>query len=116
LTSEVKPAAEYPGDDMRSWDERWQPGNYEKNVKAIERLTELAREKGASITQLALAWLLAQGNDIVPIPGTRNPDRVTENVAAADVILTSDDLQRVSEILPGGAFGSRYPAAMMPQW
>jgi aryl-alcohol dehydrogenase-like predicted oxidoreductase len=116
LTSEVKPAAEYPGNDMRSWDERWQPGNYEKNVKAIERLTELAREKGASITQLALAWLLAQGNDIVPIPGTRNPDRVTENVAAADVILTSDDLQRVSEILPDGAFGSRYPAAMMPQW
>ena len=68
------------------------------------------------VTQLALAWLLAQGDDIVPIPGTRNPARPAENVAAADVRLTDDDLTRVNDILPDGAFGSRYPAAMMPQW
>ncbi len=116
LTSEVKPAAEYPKDDMRSWDERWQPGNYEKNAAAIERLTELAREKDATVTQLALAWLLAQGEDIVPIPGTRNPDRLAENVGAANVKLTAQDLRQVDEILPGGSFGGRYPEAMMPQW
>jgi aryl-alcohol dehydrogenase-like predicted oxidoreductase len=103
-------------DDMRSVDERWQPGNYEQNVAAIERLTELARGKGASVTQLALAWLLAQGDDIVPIPGTRSPDRLAENVVAADVTLTADDLKLVDEILPGGSFGSRYAAANMPSW
>jgi aryl-alcohol dehydrogenase-like predicted oxidoreductase len=116
LTSAVKPATDYPADDMRSWDERWQPGNYEKNVEAIRELTELAEAKGTGVTQLALAWLLAQGDDIVPIPGTRNPARLAENVAAADVRLTDDDLARVNDILPDGAFGSRYPAAMMPQW
>jgi aryl-alcohol dehydrogenase-like predicted oxidoreductase len=116
LTSEVKPASEYGPDDMRSVDERWQPGNYEQNVAAIERLTELARGKGASVTQLALAWLLAQGDDIVPIPGTRSPDRLAENVGAAEVTLTADDLKLVDEILPGGSFGSRYAAAHMPSW
>jgi aryl-alcohol dehydrogenase-like predicted oxidoreductase len=116
LTSEVKPASEYGPDDMRSFDERWQPGNYEQNVAAIERLTELAQQKGASVTQLALAWLLAQGDDIVPIPGTRSPGRLAENVGAADVTLTADDLKLVDEILPGGSFGSRYAEANMPSW
>ena len=116
LTSKVKPASEYGPGDMRSVDERWQPGNYERNVAAIERLTELARGKGASVTQLALAWLLAQGDDVVPIPGTRSPDRLAENVGAADVTLTADDLKLVDEILPGGSFGSRYAAAHMPSW
>jgi aryl-alcohol dehydrogenase-like predicted oxidoreductase len=116
LTSAVKPAAEYPADDMRSWDERWQPGNYEKNVEAIAQLTEIAREKDASVTQLALAWLLAQGDDIVPIPGTRSPARLAENVAAADLELSEADLARIDAVLPDGAFGSRYPAAMMPVW
>ena len=54
---------------MRSWDERWQPGNYERNVEADRQLTALAEDKGVEVTQLALAWLLAQGDDIVPIPG-----------------------------------------------
>ena len=116
LTSTVKPASEYPEDDMRSFDERWQPGNYEKNVEAIEQLKQLAESKDISVTQLALAWLLAQGKDIVPIPGTRSQDRLAENVAAADVSLSREDLDRVHEILPRGAFGSRYPAAMMPEW
>jgi aryl-alcohol dehydrogenase-like predicted oxidoreductase len=116
LTAAVKPAAEYPADDMRAWDERWQPGNYERNVEAIRQLTALAQEKGIEVTQLALAWLLAQGDDIVPIPGTRSPDRLAENVAAADVELTADDLKRIGDVLPDGAYGGRYPAAMMPQW
>jgi aryl-alcohol dehydrogenase-like predicted oxidoreductase len=116
LTSAVKPAAEYPEDDMRSWDERWQPGNYERNVEAIDKLTALAGDKGIEVTQLALAWLLAQGDDIVPIPGTRSPERLAENAAAADVDLTREDLARVDEILPEGSFGGRYPEAMMPRW
>ena len=113
LTSEVKPASTYGRNGTRASvpDTNWQPGNYEQNVAAIERLTELARGKGASVTQLALAWLLAQGDDIVPIPETRSPDRLAENVGAADVTLSADDLKLVNEILPGGSFGSRYPAA-----
>ena len=116
LTAAVKPAAEYPDDDMRRWDERWQPGNYERNTEAIRQLAALAAEKGIEVTQLALAWLLAQGDDIVPIPGTRSPDRLAENTAAADVELTAGDLKRIADILPDGAYGSRYPAGMMPAW
>ena len=116
LTGTVKPAAAYPADDMRSWDDRWQPGNYEKNLAAVRELTALADSKGAAVTQLALAWLLAQGDDIVPIPGTRNPERLAENVAAAHLALTPQDLARVQEILPHGAAGSRYPEAIMPSW
>ena len=116
LTSAVKPAADYPADDMRSWDDRWQPGNYERNVAAVGELTALAAERGSTVTQLALAWLLAQGDDVVPIPGTRDPRRMAENVGAASVTLTARDLDRVQEILPHGAAGSRYPASMMPSW
>ncbi|BAC71688.1 aldo/keto reductase [Streptomyces avermitilis] len=116
LTGAVRPASAYPADDMRSWDDRWQPGNYEKNVAAVSELTTLAAAKGISVTQLALAWLLAQGDDIVPIPGTRSPQRLAENVAAAHVTLTPADLVRVQEILPKGAAGSRYPEVMMPSW
>ena len=116
LTSAIKPASEYSSDDMRSRDQRWQPGNYERNAQAIKQLSELAHGKGIEVTQLALAWLLAQGDDVVPIPGTRSPDRMAENAAAADVELTDGDLARIHEILPDGAYGSRYPDAMMPQW
>ncbi|AVZ74609.1 aldo/keto reductase [Streptomyces lunaelactis] len=116
LTGAVKPAAEYPADDMRSWDDRWQPGNYEKNLAAVRELTALADAKGITVTQLALAWLLAQGDDIVPIPGTRSPERLALNVAAAYVTLTPEDLARIQEILPHGAAGSRYPEVMMPTW
>ncbi|WP_093422209.1 aldo/keto reductase [Saccharopolyspora flava] len=116
LTGAVKPAAEYPADDMRSWDERWQPGNYEKNLTAIRELTALAEAKGITVTQLALAWLLAQGEDIVPIPGTRSPQRVAENTAAAHIALSPQDLDRIREILPRGSAGSRYPESVMPTW
>ena len=115
LTGEVKPASAYPADDMRSWDDRWQPGNYERNAEAIERLAGLAREKQITVTQLALAWLLHQGEDIVPIPGSRRAERVVENAGAAEVTLTDGELARIHEILPDGAYGSRYPEAMMPR-
>ncbi|QDY78004.1 aldo/keto reductase [Streptomyces qinzhouensis] len=116
LTGAVKPAAEYPADDMRSFDDRWQPGNYEKNLAAVRELTALADDKHISVTQLALAWLLAQGDDIVPIPGTRSPERVAQNTAAAQVMLTPQNLARIQRILPHGAAGSRYPDSMMPSW
>ncbi|MEU4833160.1 aldo/keto reductase [Streptosporangium sp. NPDC023615] len=116
LTEAVRPAADYPADDMRSWDDRWQPGNYERNLAAVGELTALARAKGITVTQLALAWLLARGEDIVPIPGTRSARRVAENAAAAHVTLTPQDLARIEGILPRGAAGSRYPEAMMPSW
>ena len=69
-----------------------------------------------AVTQLALAWLLAQGDDIVPIPGTRSADRLAENVGSADVILTEQDLERVQEIMPNGSYGGRYPASILPSW
>lgn len=116
LTGAVKPAAEYEESDMRRRDARWQPGNFEKNVAAVEQLTQLAKTKGATVSQLALAWLLAQGNDIVPIPGTRQISRLEENVAAAQLVLNSDDLAKIKEILPEGGFGARYPGDSLPQW
>jgi aryl-alcohol dehydrogenase-like predicted oxidoreductase len=116
LTGAVKPAAEYPADDMRSFDDRWQPGNYERNVAAIAELTAIATGKGIAVTQLALAWLLAQGDDVVPIPGTLSPQRLAENVASAFVQLTTAELARIDQILPHGAAGARYPEVMMPRW
>jgi aryl-alcohol dehydrogenase-like predicted oxidoreductase len=116
LTSAVKPASEYPQDDMRSWDARWQSPNYEANLAAVAQLTELATGKEISVTQLALAWLLAQSEDIVPIPGTRSEARLAENVGAAEVSLTPAELERIHQILPNGSFGGRYPADFMPTW
>lgn len=117
LTGEVKPAAAYAENDMRRTDPRWQPGNFEKNKAAVEQLTALAKSRGATVSQLALAWLLAQGNDIVPIPGTRRKERLRENIAAADLKLTPEDLARIIEILPDGAAGARYAvASMIPEW
>ncbi len=116
LTGDFKPAAEYDDGDFRHNNARWQPGNYETNAEAVTQLAALAGEKEIGVTQLALAWLLAQGEDIVPIPGTRRPQRMEENAAAADVRLTDDDLARIAEILPEGAAGSRYAEGMVPQW
>ena len=119
LTSAVQPASDYPADDMRSWDDRWQPGNYEQNAAAVQRLQELAAAKNITVAQLALAWLIAQGDDttgVVPIPGTRSPKRIEENAAAADIELTNDDLTAIDGIIPNGAAGSRYPDGMLPDW
>ncbi|MFE2035034.1 aldo/keto reductase [Streptomyces scopuliridis] len=116
LTGVVKPASEYPQDDMRSWDERWQGENYTYNLRATEQLKDLANAKGITTAQLALAWLLAQGEDVVPIPGTRSAQRLEENAGAADVQLAAADLARITEILPHGSAGSRYPAALMSDY
>jgi aryl-alcohol dehydrogenase-like predicted oxidoreductase len=115
LTGDIKPASDYPEDDMRSWDDRWQGENFTRNRAAVNQLRSVAESKDISVTQLALAWLLAQGHDIVPIPGTRSETRLAENIAAADVTLTDEDLARIHEIVPEGSHGSRYPAEMMPE-
>lgn len=116
LTGTAKPADQYDATDMRRGDPRWQPGNFEKNVEATRQLADLATSKDATVAQLALAWLLAQREDIVPIPGTRSPQRVEENVGAVDLTLTDSDLARIAEILPTGGFGARYADGMAPVW
>lgn len=116
LTGDFRPAAEYAEDDFRRRNAQWQPGNYEKNAAAVEQLHALAGEKSITTAQLALAWLLAQGDDVVPIPGTRSATRVAENAAAAEVTLAPADLDRIHAIVPDGAFGARYPEAMLPSW
>lgn len=116
LTGAAKPGADYDESDMRRTDARFQPGNFEKNLEATEKLTALASSKGATVAQLALAWLLAQGDDIVPIPGTRSPKRVEENIGAADLTLSEEDLKQVRDILPDGGFGARYAKELLPSW
>lgn len=116
ITGSAKPAAELAEDDFRRNNPRWQPGNFEKNVAAVDRLAGLAAAKGATVSQLALAWVLSRGEHIVPIPGTRSARRVEENVGATEVTLTADDLDAIQEILPAGGFGARYLEAGMPQW
>lgn len=116
ITGGAKPAAEYDEDDFRRTNPRWQPGNYEKNVEAVSRLTELAAAKGATVSQLALAWVVGRGEHIVPIPGTRSAHRVEENIGALDLQLTEADLAAIREILPNGSFGPRYLESGMPEW
>ncbi|MGO4584047.1 aldo/keto reductase [Arthrobacter sp. 2RAF6] len=117
LTGTAQPASHYDAQtDMRAFDPRWQPGNFEKNVEATRQLSEFAQTRGATVAQLALAWLLAQGEHIVPIPGSRDPRRVEENIHAVNVDLTRSDLDRIAGILPSGGFGARYRAEMLPSW
>ena len=116
LTGMAKPADQYEVGDMRRADPRWQPGNFEKNLEATRRLTQLATSKGATVSQLALAWLLAQGEHIVPIPGTRSSQRVEENIGAAELVLTPTDLKTITAILPTGGFGARYAGGRTPIW
>ncbi|MDT0341574.1 aldo/keto reductase [Streptomyces litchfieldiae] len=116
ITGTAKPAGQYDPADMRNTDPRWQPGNFEKNVEAVNRLADLAAGKGATVSQLALAWLLTRGEHIVPIPGTRSPRRAEENAAAADVTLTEAELAAIHDILPTGGFGARYAGQSLPTW
>lgn len=116
LTGDVKPAEEYDEGDFRRTNPRFQGENYRRNRAAIDELSALAESKGITTPQLALAWLLAQGDDIAPIPGTRSRKRLEENVGAADVTLTADDLSRIQEIVPEGAFGARYAEGSVPVW
>ena len=96
-------------DDSRRFSPRFQGENFQKNLELVERVKEIADEKGVTAGQLALAWVLAQGDDIVPIPGTTKVKNLEENIAAADIELTDGDLRRLDEVAPkGAAAGERY--------
>jgi aryl-alcohol dehydrogenase-like predicted oxidoreductase len=111
LTGSVKGKADLPDGDRRLAHPRFQDEHLDKNVKIVKRLEEMAVEKKCTPAQLVLAWLLAQGNDIVPIPGTKRKQRVDENLDALEVKLSAADLKRISDIAPPGAgAGPRYPA------
>src|ERR1700719_2687305 len=114
LTGQLKKFDDLPADDFRRMSPRFQGVNFQKNLELVRRVEEIAKEKGCKPSQLALAWVLAQGEDIVLIPGTKRCKYLEENVAALGVKLTADDLRRMDEVFPtGAAAGLRYPEPMM---
>jgi len=109
LTGQITSPNDFPEDDFRRFHPRFTGENFEKNMQLVREVEAIAGEKGCTTAQLALAWVLAQGNDIVPIPGTKRRRYLDENIDALDVKLSDEDLRRLDEILPpGAAAGERY--------
>jgi aryl-alcohol dehydrogenase-like predicted oxidoreductase len=109
LTGQIKSPDDFPDDDFRKFHPRFQGENFAKNIALVREVEVMAQEKGCTTAQLALAWVLAKGEDVVPIPGTKHRKYLDENIAALDVKLTAEDLKRLDEILPpGAAAGQRY--------
>ncbi len=114
LTGRFKKFEDLAEDDYRRLSPRFQGENFQRNLDLVQRVEEIAREKGCLPSQLALAWVLMQGNDIVPIPGTKRRVFLEQNIAAAGINLTPEDIQRIGEVIPAGAAaGKRYPENMM---
>jgi len=114
LTGQFKRFDDLPADDYRRFSPRFQGDNFQKNLDLVKRVEQIAAEKGCTPSQLALAWVLAQGQDIVPIPGTKRRKYLEDNVGAVNVQLTPDDVRRIEEVFPSGAAaGDRYPEHMM---
>ncbi len=114
LTGHFRRFEDLPADDYRRQTPRFQGENFQKNLDLVRQVEEIAREKGCKPSQLALAWVLAQGDDIVPIPGTKRRKYLEENAAAETVHLTAEDLRRINEVFPPeAAAGPRYPEHMM---
>jgi aryl-alcohol dehydrogenase-like predicted oxidoreductase len=110
LTGQIKSPDDFDADDVRRNHPRFQGENFQKNLQLVEAINQTAQRKGCTPGQLALAWLLAQGEDIVPIPGTRRRDRLVENIGALNVSLSKDELEQIDAIAPMGvAAGARYP-------
>jgi aryl-alcohol dehydrogenase-like predicted oxidoreductase len=109
LTGRFKSPADFPDDDFRKFHPRFQGENFARNIELVREVEAMAGEKGCTAAQLALAWVLAQGEDIVPIPGTKHVRYLDENIGALEVRLSGEDLKRLDEILPpGAAAGTRY--------
>jgi aryl-alcohol dehydrogenase-like predicted oxidoreductase len=109
LSGRFRSPDDLPADDFRRNHPRFQGENFQRNLELVERVREIAEEKGVTSGQLALAWVLAQGKDIVPIPGTKRREYLEENVAATEIELTPEDLARLDEAAPPGATsGDRY--------
>jgi len=114
LTGQIKKFDDLAADDYRRFSPRFQGENFQKNLDLVARVGQIAREKQCTPGQLALAWLLARGEDIVPIPGTKRRKYLEENTAALNVTLSADDVRRMEEVAPKGvASGPRYPEHMM---
>jgi aryl-alcohol dehydrogenase-like predicted oxidoreductase len=112
LTGAITSVDDLADDDFRRYSPRFQGENFQRNLDLVERVQELAADKAVTPAQLGLAWVLAQGEDIIPIPGTKRRERLEENAAAADVVLGDDDLREIADALPQPA-GERYPEEMM---
>jgi aryl-alcohol dehydrogenase-like predicted oxidoreductase len=114
LTGRFKTIDDLEPDDYRRQSPRFQGENFAKNLDVVAQIQAMAREKGCTPSQLALAWLLAQGDDVIPIPGTKHRRYLEENVAAVDIRLTDEDLRRIDDVAPHGvAAGERYNASML---
>jgi aryl-alcohol dehydrogenase-like predicted oxidoreductase len=114
LTGQIRTPDDLDPDDWRRQSPRFQGENFQRNLDLVARIDSLARRKGCTPGQLALAWVLARGEDIVPIPGTKRRRYLEENVAAADLVLTRDELAAIEEAIPSGAAaGARYAEAGM---
>lgn len=114
LTGQIRKFEDLAPDDWRRQNPRFQGENFQKNLDLVERVSQIAAEKGCTPSQLALAWVLAQGQDIVPIPGTKRRSYLEENARAAEIVLTPEDLRRIDEMAPKGlAAGDRYAPAGM---
>jgi len=114
LTGRIQTTSDLPADDRRRQHPRFQDQHFEHNIALIHRIEEIAKEKGVKPSELALAWLLAQGADILPIPGTKRRQYLEENLGALDIPLSAHDVARISEAMPpGAASGTRYPEAQM---
>jgi aryl-alcohol dehydrogenase-like predicted oxidoreductase len=109
LSGRFKSPDDFEETDFRKHHPRFQGENFQKNLELVERVKEIADDKGVTASQLALAWVMAQGDDIAPIPGTTRVKNLEENVGAAEIELTDDDLRRLDEVAPQGvAAGDRY--------
>lgn len=114
LTGQFKSFDDLAPNDFRRNSPRFQGENFQKNLELVEQVKEIAREKNVTPAQLALAWVVAQGKDIVPIPGTKRRQYLEENAAASEIELTANDLANIEELAPKGvASGTRYPEEMM---
>jgi aryl-alcohol dehydrogenase-like predicted oxidoreductase len=114
LTGQFRSPSDFPDDDYRRFHPRFTGANFEKNIALVREIEAMAAEKGYSAAQLAIAWVMARGDDIVPIPGTKRRKYLEENIGALDVALSKEELERIDRILPpGAASGPRYHEAGM---
>ncbi len=114
LSGEIKRFEDLAKDDYRRNSPRFQGENFDKNLRLVGKVEEIAKEKNCTTSQLALAWVLAQGQDIVPIPGTKRRKYLEQNVASTEIVLSQEDLALIEDVFPkNAASGLRYPEAMM---
>ena len=114
LTGQFKSPADFPDDDYRRFHPRFTGENFDKNIALVREIEAMAADKGCTAAQLAIAWVLARGEDVIPIPGTKRRKYLEQNIGALDVTLSAEELERIDSILPpGAASGPRYHEAGM---